>query len=363
MTFLRNCWYLAAWSDEVMTAPFARTILNEPVLMYRTSDGSAVALTDRCPHRFAPLHLGQVRGDRIQCPYHGLQFDQEGKCVFNPQADGATPAAVTLRKYPLVEDYGGLWIWMGDPALADASTLPDLFYLRSEAGHSRMTSYVQTNANYELMSDNILDLSHVPFVHHATFAADEENAAVKPRARQEGTHVYYERSWRRERPDAMFSALFELNGPVDVWSDVIWQPPALMEHISGMTPAGTLREGARELRTLHVMTPETDRSTHYFWAGTRTFRINEPALDDRLRSVVERAFGTEDKPMIEAQQAMMGGVDFWSLKPLLLRGDAAGVLARRTLAKLIAGEANSDEGSAARPPTHDIRTAAIGAKA
>ena len=336
MAFLRDCWYLAAWSDEVMTAPFARTILNEPVLMYRTGDGSAVALADRCPHRFAPLHLGQVRGDHIQCPYHGLQFDRNGKCVFNPQADGATPAAVSLKRYPLIENYGGLWIWMGDPASADPSTFPHLFFLQPQSGYARITGYVHTRANYELMSDNILDLSHVPFVHHATFAANEANAAIKPRARQEGTRVYYERSWRQERPDAIFSALFELNEPVDVWSDVIWDPPGLMTHITGLTPAGTPREGARELRNIHVMTPETDRSTHYFWAGARSFRTHEPALDERLKGVVGRAFGGEDKPMIEAQQAMMGDGDFWSLKPLILRGDAAAVLARRVLAKLIA---------------------------
>ncbi|WCM25008.1 aromatic ring-hydroxylating dioxygenase subunit alpha [Sphingomonas sp. QA11] len=338
MTFLRSCWYLAAWSDEVVDAPFARTILNEPVVIYRTSGGDAIALSDRCPHRFAPLHLGNVKDDRIQCPYHGLEFDREGKCVFNPQADGATPVAARLRKYALIEIYGGLWIWMGDPETADVSLLPDLFFLRPESGYSRMTSYVHTSANYELMSDNILDLSHVAFVHRATFNADEASAAVKPRTRQEGSRVYYERAWRQDRPSPMFAALYEVDEPVDVWSDVIWDAPALMTHISGLTPAGTPREGAREIRTVHFMTPETDRSTHYFWAGTRSFRHNEPDLDARLLSVVERAFGGEDKPMIEAQQAMMGDQDFWTLKPLLLRGDAAGVLARRALAKLIAEE-------------------------
>lgn len=342
MAFLRNCWYLAAWSDEVATAPFARTILNERVLMYRTSDGSAVALSDRCPHRFAPLHLGQVREDRIQCPYHGLQFDRDGKCVFNPQAGGATPAAARLKTYPLTEHYGGLWIWMGDSALADASNLPDLFYLRPEANYSRVTTYVHTQANYELMSDNILDLTHVPFVHRASFNADEASAAMKPRVRQEGAHVYYERSQRSDRPHPRFSALFEMDEPVDLWSDVIWEPPAVMTHVFGMTPAGAPREGARELRNLHFMTPETDRSTHYFWAGARSFRVDEPELDERGLRLVEMAFAGEDKPMIEAQQAIMGDVDFWSMKPVILAGDAAGVLARRVLAKLIANETAAD---------------------
>jgi vanillate O-demethylase monooxygenase subunit len=342
MAFLRNCWYLAAWSEEVMTAPFARTILNEQVLIYRTSDGSAVALSDRCPHRFAPLHLGQVREDRIQCPYHGLQFDRDGKCAFNPQADDGTPPNARLKKYPLIEDYGGLWIWMGDPVLAVASMLPDLSHLRPEAGYSRITAYIHTNANYELMCDNILDLSHVPFVHKATFGADEANAAVKPRVRQEGEHVYYERSFRHERPHPRFSALFELDEPVEAWSDVIWEPPGLMTHIFGMAPTGATRKGAKELRNLHVMTPETDRSTHYFWCGARSFRVTEAELDRAGLSLVERAFAGEDKPMIEAQQAALGDADFWRMKPFILEGDAAAVLARRVLAKLIAKEAAAD---------------------
>ena len=310
--------------------------------MYRAGDASAVALADRCPHRFAPLHLGQVREDRIQCPYHGLEFDRHGKCVFNPQADGATPTAIKLRKYPLIETYGGIWLWMGDPEKADPAALPDLFHLRPEAGYARTTLYVHTQANYELMSDNILDLSHVPFVHRATFNADESNAAAKPRVRQEDTRVYYERSWIGEQPNPLFGPLFEVDGPVDVWSDVIWAPPGLMTHVFGLTPTGTSREGARELRNMHIMTPETDRSTHYFWVGTRSFRVDEPEISHRGRELAKQAFDGEDKPMIEAQQAMMGDQDFWSLKPLLLRGDAAGVLARRVLAKLIAAQDATD---------------------
>jgi phenylpropionate dioxygenase-like ring-hydroxylating dioxygenase large terminal subunit len=126
MPFLRNCWYVASWSSELVSAPLGRRILNEPIVMYRLSSGEPVALSGRCPHRFAPLHLGKVIEDKIQCPYHGLRFSSAGACVFNPQGNGATPKAVHLRAYPLIERYNALWIWMGDPERADLAQIPRL---------------------------------------------------------------------------------------------------------------------------------------------------------------------------------------------------------------------------------------------
>lgn len=336
MTYLRNCWYMAAWGEEVTAAPFARRILDEPILMFRTGDGAAVALSDRCPHRFAPLHLGRLAGDRIQCPYHGLEFDSGGRCVFNPQGSGATPAAASLRRYPLVEHQAGLWIWMGDPDRADPSTVPDYPFLCDPA-FARDQGYMHTRAHYELMSDNILDLGHVDFLHRGSLGC-EATARARPRTRQLGDRIHCDR-WMPDAPQGPLpSLLFEREGPVDAWIDVMWDPPALMFLHFGMTDVGGAREGARETRNVHFMTPETARTTHYFWASCRSFRLGEPGLSEIIRAGIEAAFATEDKPMIEAQQEMMGASDFWSLKPVLLQGDAAAVMARRTLARLIADE-------------------------
>jgi len=337
MTYLRNCWYMAAWSGEVADAPFARRILDEPVLLYRRRDGVAVALTDRCPHRFAPLHMGKLLdGDRIQCPYHGLEFDSAGRCVFNPQGSGATPAAAALRSYPLHEKYGGLWIWMGEPERADPALIPDYGFL-DDARYARDQGYMMTRANYELMADNILDLGHVDFLHQGSLGC-EATAKAKPRTRQEGTRIFCDRWMPNDRQGPLPSITFERDGPVDAWIDVVWDPPSLMILNFGMTDVGGSRESARETRNIHFMTPETRFSTHYFWATCRNFRLHEPGLGDAIRAGVEAAFSIEDKPMIEAQQAMMGEADFWSLKPVLLQGDAAAVMARRTLAKLIEEE-------------------------
>jgi vanillate O-demethylase monooxygenase subunit len=169
--FLKNCWYVAAWAKDVGRELLGRTYLSESVCLYRKEDGTPVAIGDRCPHRFAPLHLGQLKGDVVECPYHGLQFDCSGKCSHNPHGDGKIPAAAKVRQYTLAERHSLLWIWMGDPERADAALIPDYSFLTdtrrtSVGGTSRWmrttschrqpdgsahgqflhASYVQTNA-------------------------------------------------------------------------------------------------------------------------------------------------------------------------------------------------------------------------
>ena len=125
MPFLRNAWYVAAWGNEVKAGGlFSRKLLGESVLLYRKEDGAAVAIGNRCPHRFAPLHLGKLKGDIVECAYHGLQFDGTGACVANPHGGGKPLAAARVKNYPLVERYSALWIWMGDADKADATTIP-----------------------------------------------------------------------------------------------------------------------------------------------------------------------------------------------------------------------------------------------
>ncbi|MBB1163233.1 Rieske 2Fe-2S domain-containing protein, partial [Aquariibacter albus] len=126
MSYLKNAWVVAALSSEVgPEALFHRTLLDTPVLIYRKADGTPVALHDRCPHRFAPLHLGRRIGDEVACLYHALRFDCSGQCTHNPHGNGQIPAAAQVRSFPLLERHGFLWIWMGEPAAARPEALPD----------------------------------------------------------------------------------------------------------------------------------------------------------------------------------------------------------------------------------------------
>lgn len=340
MSFLRNAWYAAAWADEVdgeLLLP--RRLLDEPVVLWRRGDGAAVALADRCPHRFAPLHLGRrVEGDRIECAYHGLRFDGRGACVFNPHGNGMIPPKAVVRRYPLVERDELLWIWMGDPALADAASIPEFAFL-SDPAFQNVKGYTLAEGHYELMTDNIMDLGHIEFLHPGLLGSEAVRKA-KSEVVQHGRTVHSNRLTRDEVLPPFLQTWYEAGArPVQRWLNVRWDPAACMKLTVGVLPEGEPRERAHESQGCHLMTPATATTTHYFWAQGRNWGERDPALDAGRLASLRTAFDTQDKPMIEAVQRNMGTTDLDSLKPVMLATDAGAVRARRLLAQLVAQEA------------------------
>lgn len=171
MTYLRNAWYAAAWDNEIADKPLGRTLLNQPIVFYRDEAGKPVALSDRCPHRYAPLSKGKIVDGTIQCPYHGLRFGSTGACVHNPH--GSIPKAARVSAFPLLEKYGLLWIWMGDPEAADPAVLPDFSIIADHDNYAIVPGYLHVGANYQLITDNLLDLSHAQYVH--TFIGNSDS--------------------------------------------------------------------------------------------------------------------------------------------------------------------------------------------
>jgi phenylpropionate dioxygenase-like ring-hydroxylating dioxygenase large terminal subunit len=337
MAFLRNSWYVAGWSSDLMNNLIGRRILDEPVVLYRLPTGEAVATSGRCPHRFAPLHLGKIIEGELECPYHGLRFNSKGGCVFNPQ--GPIPKAAQLRSYPVVERYGALWIWMGDATIANPEQLPDYPFLESDR-FAVIKGYVNVQANYELLSDNIMDLGHVDFLHASSFGTGA-TVRAKTAVRRVGNAIHCDRWMANHHQGPLTSRLFGREGQaVDAWVDVRWNPPSLMLLTFGMTDVGAPRSQGSEIPATHFMTPETEYSTHYFWSSARSFRVDDQALTEQFRKGAEAAFTLEDKPMIEAQQQMMGGAHLFSLNPVFLSGDNGPVQARRVLAELVDKEAS-----------------------
>ena len=166
-TYLRNAWYVAAWADDLKDGQLLpRIFMHEPVVLYRKPDGSVAALEDRCPHRFAPLSMGKViRDDVVQCPYHGLEFNSTGACVHNPHGTKHIPSRARVRSYPTIEKHKAIWIWMGDKP-ADPSKVPDFSVLDNVPEmHATKRDSITINANYELIVDNLLDLSHTSYLH------------------------------------------------------------------------------------------------------------------------------------------------------------------------------------------------------
>lgn len=338
--FLLNAWYCASWSHDLAEAFVARKILDIPILLYRRSDGSAVALKDECPHRFAPLSMGKRDGDDVVCGYHGLRFTAEGLCSDERYSERGRSRAC-LRAFPIVEQQNIVWIWMGDPALASDTPVPDYpFFDKPERPQIFGTTYVK--ANFELESDNLLDLSHLDYVHTATIAQDLSKVGTFS-VEQDGHRVAS--LWRAvgvKVPDLWRAFFPEDELRVDTWMDMHWSAPCHLMLNTGIKPSGAPADAAIGTLQAHLATPETEFTTHYFW-GVTLHPAMAPIME-QVRQGTIAAFEVEDRPMIEAVQQRMGQTDFWKKQPIILVEDGAAVRARRVLDQLIKAEMRNIRG-------------------
>src|SRR5688572_19009697 len=239
-TYLRNAWYVAAWSDDLGDGQLlSRTILKERIVLYRKSDGNVAALQDRCPHRFAPLHMGKiVHGDRIQCPYHGLEFDSSGTCALNPHGTKSIPPRARVRSYPVTEKHKAIWIWMGERS-PDLSKVPDFSVLDNVPEmHATKRDRITIKANYELIIDNLLDLSHTSFLHEGILGnADTVESEIT--VEQEGTDIVVERHARDAEPPGMNKLMWPQSPPrVDKVTSIRWMAPSALRLMTGICPIG-----------------------------------------------------------------------------------------------------------------------------
>jgi len=345
MKYLRDTWYVAMWAEQLRPGEFStRTVLNQPIVLYRQQNGAPAALFDRCPHRFAPLSRGKLLPDgALQCGYHGLQFDAAGACVRNPHGDGKLPPA-KARAYPVVERHSIVWIWMGDPAKADPAIIPDFPMLDENSGHQLSArDWIRMEANYELITDNLLDLSHVSFLHENILGnAETIPAAIK--VEQSGNRITVRRFMPNVHAIGLFDLLYHRDGrPVDMWTDMRWDAPGCMLNDAGVTePGGTRAQGTGIFGT-HFLTPETDRTTIYHFCAARQNPLPvspDVAADLRTKLTELRriAFGEQDEPMIRAQQAAFDRAAPGELRPTLLTIDAGPVRYKQILERLIARE-------------------------
>ncbi|MPS26071.1 MAG: aromatic ring-hydroxylating dioxygenase subunit alpha [Alcaligenaceae bacterium] len=340
MSFVKNAWYVACWSDEVKAGElFARTLLDERVVFYRKADGTPVALRDRCPHRFIPLSMGKLRGDVVECGYHGLRFDSSGACVKNPHGDGRIPAAARVQAYTAHDRHGMLWIWTGDAA-ADPARIPDYGMLDEGAGYRTSRGQLHINANYELMGENLLDLSHISFLHEGLLGSPEQVHA-RQEVVQDGNRLQCNRWMPNVSVPGVFDMLFRRDGqPVDMWTNMRWDPPGCFLLDTGVQAPGESRERGAWYYGIHILTPETARTTHYHFAAARPPGPElDPETNARLAEMRRIAFEDQDKPIIDAQQEALGDHDFWDMKPVLLNVDLGPVRMRHTLDRLRKAEA------------------------
>lgn len=333
MTFLRNAWYCAAASAELGERPIARRILGTPMLFARDSSGRPRAMSDRCPHRFAPLHKGLRFGDAIECPYHGLRFElSSGSCVHNPHGDGKIPPHARVDTYPVVERDEVIWIWPGDAALADPSQIVDL-RLFPAGRHGRVRGSMTMQVDYRLVLDNLLDLSHANYIHAGSLSPARAKREVRTSVAGLAIRVS---ALMRDVETPSSQALYFSNPRGDYHSQMEWTAPGTLRQQLAMTATGADAEAGAVTRNCHLITPETEHSTHYLWFHSRNRLADDRDIDERTHSVISSAFMTEDEPMIAACQDYMEGREFFSLRPIYLATDKAGTTCRRIMEKLIA---------------------------
>lgn len=335
MTFLRDAWYPAAWVEEVTDKPHARTILETPIVFYRLADGTAVALSDTCPHRFAPLHMGKVDADAIVCPYHGLRFGADGRCVHNPH--GGISSTLKIKSYPLAERYGLHWIWMGAGA-ADHHALHALNEF-DEDGLVWVHGTINVAANYQLVIDNLLDLSHVEFM-HPFLGAPGASTRMRYEAKADENVVYSNSYLDNEPTSPLFRMLWTDAPDVSRFAAKMrWMAPANLILRTDVTNVGhDLDDPVLRLPTAHLLTPVNENTTRYFWAAARNVALNDENLSQMMRSGIEAAFQMEDEPMIAAVQERMTALGLQVGSEAYFKTDSAAVQARRIVNRLIASE-------------------------
>lgn len=337
MSYIHNSWYVAGFPDEASQSPFERMFLDRSIVIYRGESGHVVALDNHCPHRFAPLDQGKVLGDEIQCPYHGLRFNATGDCVTMP-IGGTPPPRAKLRAYPIVERHRLLWIWMGSAETADPLLIPDYSDLEGP-NFGWFDGYLHVNGNYQLLVDNLLDLTHAEFL-HPLLKSDgwaERNEQV---ITQDGDTIFVHNLALNDHLIPIMRMMRADLGEIGTTQiDERWDMPSLVR----LTVCYTSGDKQMVQPSGHFLTPETKNSSHYFIRGGQDVAPGDPAVTAGMREGVMHLFRTEDIPMIEAQQRYLKDVDLLSTEPVILRTDGGAIRARRLVAKKIRLENGSRE--------------------
>jgi phenylpropionate dioxygenase-like ring-hydroxylating dioxygenase large terminal subunit len=345
MSWPKNAWYHAAWIHEVTEQPLARIFLNEDVVLFRDGDGNAAALEDRCCHRATPLRLGEVTELGLQCGYHGMTFDGGGKCVLIP-GQNAIPASARVRTYPVLEKQEIVWIWMGEPELAnEAKLLVDYPWLDDQVSWPHLHDMYQIECSYRLLIDNLMDLTHIPFIHRNTIGGGNQQGQIDAsmEVTPTDTGVHYIRWMENIAPPPTYikGAGFADDVIVDRWQEFEYVVPSTVVQWTGALPIGLgakqnrEQDGGFNLRLYHGATPRTDSSCYYFWTPLNGYKPHDEEATEILFKEIAFTFN-EDLAFLEAQQAAMTAT---SDQPLVnIKHDKARVQANRALDQMIADD-------------------------
>jgi len=333
--FLRNFWYAAAMPSELDDSVLlGRWVLGEPVLLYRNTDGSIVAMEDICPHRSARLSSGEREGDLVRCLYHGLEFGPDGKCVRVPAQQGSPSDGLKVKTYPVAEKWHLIWVWLGDPKKAVVDLIPD-FHWNSDPHWYPVGDYMHLNCHWQLLADNLMDLSHEAYVHRGTIGTDAVSETPAT-AERKGDLVTVERVMPNCPAPPFYQKLKGYDGLIDRMHRINFQPPSTITIESKSSPTGsTDARDALEYRVLCALTPESIKSTHFFWSVPRNFNPEQEVTDMMYQG--SKAVFEEDVDVLNRQQEVLskrGDNLVWQN----IHSDAGAVYARRIIKELLSNE-------------------------
>ena len=336
--YLRNCWYVAGWSRDLVASLRSVTMLGERIVLYRTAGGGIAALEDACPHRKLPLSMGTLKDDRIVCGYHGLTFDGTGACVAAP-TQTRIPTGANVRRYPAAERYGFVWLWMGDATKADPALILDIPNYDDPSWGRTAGGDMTIACNYLYVVDNLLDPSHVAWVHLTSFAgAKTDDTPLTTKVEDHG--VVVSRWMMDTAPPDYYAKLIKFNGNADRLQHYECRIPSIAINKSIYSPVGTggpdqpLNDRSYVNISYNFITPIDDANSHYYWFQHR----NTDPLDERISETMNagaRMAFVEDKDVLEAVQI---GMATKTTPNLDLALDAGALRFRKLLSTRVAAE-------------------------
>jgi len=326
----RNHWYLAAWSHEVGDRPLRRHYFGVPTVLFRDQEERIAVLLDICPHRFAALSDGRVVAGGIECPYHGLRFGRDGRCVDSPLTQA--PPHTAVRSFPVVERDGFIWFWPGDLDRAEGVSAPDYSHLKQHEGYRFLMMYMRQHSSFLLGVDNLMDLSHAAFLHRSSLAQGTDAIVDRYRrarysARTEDGKVVSR--WEFLEEDGSFQP--------HRWIESVWEAPARIVISQGFDRRIPPR--IRRLDGLHLLTPATEGEAHYFTIEAYDPAFEPDDFEDRMRIMLtHNVFGAEDDVAMMRVAEHMAGRGLMEMEPVILPSDKGAILARRHLTRLVKQE-------------------------
>jgi vanillate O-demethylase monooxygenase subunit len=332
--FPLNCWYVAATSEEVGRGLLARTVLGKPVVLYRLGSGAVVALEDRCPHRSLPLSYGSLSDDEVVCAYHGMAFAADGRCVRVPSQEHV-PYGARARSFPVRDEPPFVWIWPGDPVRSAFSDQPALPWLK-DPGWATFGETLQVDANYLLLHENALDLTHFPHVHPGLSPAPYLTTPPPLEIEVSETSVSYRRDFPPSKLVDWQAQTTGLRRDRDYAQRESGEFVSPGLHIDRMhvLPGGDGGSSCDKILT-RAFTPVTARRTVVYWQVSRNYLTGQPQISERLRAV-HRATLLADQRVLEAIQARADS--FPAGEEFNVSADTAALRAYRIIEDMLAAE-------------------------